>query len=323
MIALLLIPLVLPWALPPLARRTVARVRPESALLTITCATAALAVGVVASLGALLLPLALAVPGVSALAEPVRPLGAGPRLPVPAVSALAAGGLALAAVRGTRKAVAEAARLRVAHSRADGLPDAGGLCVLTDPRPEAFALPGGPRREGRIVVTTGMLRALEPAEREVLLAHERAHLAGRHHFFLCAAELSGRCHPALASVAKEVSFATERAADEAAARHCGDRAIVARAVGRAALAANRARAADTPAPALGVAAGPAPLPRQGPARPGTGTPRGSRAPRHGPGLRGGGGLVAGRCRMAARRHRSRAGRAAPRVTTARDEDSLS
>ncbi|MFE3674581.1 M48 family metalloprotease, partial [Streptomyces goshikiensis] len=30
-------------------------------------------------------------------------------------------------------------------------------------------------RGGRIVVTTGMIRALGPAEREVLFGHERAH----------------------------------------------------------------------------------------------------------------------------------------------------
>jgi Zn-dependent protease with chaperone function len=42
-----------------------------------------------------------------------------------------------------------------------------------------------------------MPRALEPAEREALLAHERAHLRGRHHVFLAAAELAALCHPAL------------------------------------------------------------------------------------------------------------------------------
>ena len=57
----------------------------------------------------------------------------------------------------------------------------GDLTVLDDAGPDAYALPGRP---GAIVVTTGMLRALDPAEREVLLAHERAHLAGRHHLFL-------------------------------------------------------------------------------------------------------------------------------------------
>ncbi|CAM5271793.1 Protease HtpX [Streptomyces alboniger] len=149
------------------------------------------------------------------------------------------------------------ARLRAVHGRVADLPDTGELCVLDDLRPDAFALPGGPGRADRIVVTTGMLRALEPVEREALLAHERAHLAARHHLFLSAAHLAGWCHPALASVTCQVSFAAERAADEAAARRLGDRAVTARAVGRAALAVSRARGSATaPASAPGAASGP-------------------------------------------------------------------
>ncbi|MEU6405166.1 M48 family metalloprotease [Streptomyces sp. NPDC046985] len=272
MIALLLIPLALPWILPPLARRTVLRVRPEIALWTVTCATVALAVGVVACLGVLLLPLALALPPLATLTHLVQPLHAGPRLLVLGVSALSAGALALAACRVLRRAVSEATRLRAAHGRVAGLPDAGGLCVLDDPHPDAFALPGGFRRAHRIVVTTGMLRALRPVEREALLAHERAHLRAKHHLFLSAAQLAGWCHPALAAVVPHVSFAAERAADEAAARQCGDRDVTAQAVGRAALAASRSRArGDRPALAPGAATGPVParvkaLLRQAPVR---------------------------------------------------------
>ncbi|WP_018546178.1 M48 family metalloprotease [Streptomyces sp. LaPpAH-108] len=259
MIALLLMPLLLPWALAPLARRTAGTVRPEIALWAITCATAALAVGVVASLGALLLPLALTLPPVSALAELVRPLAVGPPSLVLGTSALATGALALAAHRVLRKAAREVTRLRAVQARVAQLPDAGGLCVLDDPRPDAYALPGGPRRPDRIVVTSGMLRALGPVEREALLAHERAHLAAKHHVFLSAAQLAGWCHPALAAVAAHVSFAAERAADEAAARRCGDRTLTAHAVGRAALAVSRtAGEAGAPALAPGAAGGPVP-----------------------------------------------------------------
>ncbi|MFD7082334.1 M48 family metalloprotease [Streptomyces sp. NPDC059918] len=60
-----------------------------------------------------------------------------------------------------------------------------------DDRPDAFALPGGTRRAGRIVVTAGMLRALDPREREALLGHERAHSAGHHHVFPAVAQLAG------------------------------------------------------------------------------------------------------------------------------------
>ncbi|MER6722389.1 M48 family metalloprotease [Streptomyces halstedii] len=257
MIALLLIPLVLPWALPPLARRAAGNVRPETALWAITGATAALAVGVVACLGALLLPLCLALPPVSALAGLARPLAAGPELLVLGLSAMAAGALALALHRVLRRAASEVARLRAARARVAQLPDAGGLCVLDDARPDAYALPGGRGRSDRIVVTSGMLRALGPVEREALLAHERAHLAAKHHLFLSVAQLAGWCHPALGAVAAHVSFAAERAADEAAARHCGDRALAAQAVGRAALAASRAAgAAGASALAPGATTGP-------------------------------------------------------------------
>ncbi|MFB6786969.1 M56 family metallopeptidase [Streptomyces olivaceus] len=257
MIASFLIPLVLPWALPPLARRTAEKVRPEIALWTITSATAALAVGVMACLGALLLPLCLTLPPVSKLADLVQPLAAGPEPVVLSLSTLA-GALTLAVYRVLRRAASEVARLRAAQARVAHLPEAGGLCVLDDPRPDAYALPGGRRRADRIVVTSGMLRALGPVEREALLAHERAHLAAKHHLFLSVAQLAGWCHPALGVVAAHVSFAAERVADEAAARGCGDRTLAAQAVGRAALATSRTAAARTPALAPGATTGPVP-----------------------------------------------------------------
>ncbi|TXS43255.1 M56 family peptidase [Streptomyces sp. uw30] len=259
MIALLLIPLLLPWALVPLARRTAERVRPDIALWTITGAVAALALGVAACLGALLLPLALRLPALAELAHLLQPVQAGPALLVSGVSALAAGALAVTVVAAARGAAAEVVRLRAAHKRVAGLPDAGGMYVLDDDRPDAYALPAGLRGAGRIVVTAGMLRALDPAEREALLGHERAHLAGRHHLFLAVAQLAGWCHPALAAVIPQVSFAAERAADEAAARACGDRRLAARAVGRAALAAtSREAGAQLPTVAAGGATGPVP-----------------------------------------------------------------
>ena len=48
-------------------------------------------------------------------------------------------------------------------------PGAGGLVVVDDPAPDAYALPG---LSGRVVVSTAMLRALPAAERRALLAHE-------------------------------------------------------------------------------------------------------------------------------------------------------
>ncbi|MFB7588727.1 M56 family metallopeptidase [Streptomyces sp. NPDC056169] len=259
MIALLLIPLLLPCALPALARRTVERVRPDIALVAITGADAALAFGVVACLGVLLLPLAVRVPRLAAFLHLLQPLQAGPAVLVSTASAVAAGALAVTLTAAVRGALAEAARLRTARRRVAGLPEAGGMCVIDDDRPDAFALPGGPRGTGRIVVTAGMLRALDSHEREALLGHERAHLAGRHHLFLGLARLAGWCHPALAAVVPHVSFAVERAADETAARACGDRRLAARAVGRAALAVS-ARPAGPALPVLAARATTGPVP---------------------------------------------------------------
>jgi Zn-dependent protease with chaperone function len=63
----------------------------------------------------------------------------------------------------------------------------GELVVIPDRRPVAFAAPGRP---GRIVVTDSMLAALTAAQRRVVLAHERAHLAGRHSTALTVARLA-------------------------------------------------------------------------------------------------------------------------------------
>lgn len=270
MITLLLAPLLLPWVLPPLARRTVARVRPEIALWAITAASVVLAAGVVVCLGFLLLPAALAIPPLVAFGHLIQPLRVGPVHLTLVTSALSAGVVAVIAVGAVRRGLSEVKRLRRAHSGVAHLPDVGGLCVLDDPRPDAYALPGL-RGPGRIVVTSGMLSCLEPREREALLAHERAHLAARHHLFLAAAQLAGWCHPALAAVLPQVSFAAERAADECAASATGSRTLTARAVGRAALATTHSARSGGSALVAGAATGPVParvqaLLGQGPVR---------------------------------------------------------
>lgn len=140
------------------------------------------------------------------------------------------------------------------------------LTVLDDERADAFALPGRlgrPGREGepgRIVVTSGMLRALDGPERSALLAHERAHLTGRHHVFLALAEHAADLHPALRRLRAPLGYHLERWADEVAAAWVGDRTVTARAVGRAALAASRS---PWPArPRLVAAAHSGPVPRR-------------------------------------------------------------
>jgi beta-lactamase regulating signal transducer with metallopeptidase domain len=130
------------------------------------------------------------------------------------------------------------------------LPAAGDLAVLDDPVPTAFALPGAP---GRVVVSSGMLRALTAEERRALLAHERAHLRHRHHLFLLLFQLTAAVNPLLRPLSRTGAFAVERWADEEAVTVVADRQLVARAVTRAALATTRA-----PRSALAATSGPVP-----------------------------------------------------------------
>jgi hypothetical protein len=127
------------------------------------------------------------------------------------------------------------------------------LVITPDDAPVAYALPGAP---GRIVVSVGMLDALNAAERQVLLAHERAHLANRHYLFLAAAHVAATANPLLRSLCTAMAYTVERWADEVAADEVADRKLTARSVGKAALATRRAVVSH--AAALHVATGPVP-----------------------------------------------------------------
>lgn len=168
--------------------------------------------------------------------------------------------LALAVVACLLLTAALAAAFRAAARRVRALTDAATaarclpgrrqLTVLDDPVPDAYAMPGLP---GKIVVTAGMLEALDDRERQVLLAHERAHLAGAHFAFTALAQLAAAANPLLRPLASAVRFSVERWADEHAARITGDRRLVARTIAKAALLAQGH--AGTPSAALGMAAG--------------------------------------------------------------------
>ncbi|MEU9451876.1 M56 family metallopeptidase [Streptomyces sp. NPDC048277] len=141
-----------------------------------------------------------------------------------------------------------------AHEALKGLPDTE-VAVLPDPQPYAYALPAGPR--DRIVVSTAMLARLGSRERRALFAHERAHLAARHHRHLLLVELAACSNPFLLPLRAAVAYTTERWADEAAAQTVGSRKAVARAIGTAALVSR-----GTPGPTLAGLAAPGPLPRR-------------------------------------------------------------
>jgi Zn-dependent protease with chaperone function len=134
--------------------------------------------------------------------------------------------LALLATTGWRRGRA----LMAAWVSCRGTPST--LVVLPDPNPTAFAVPGWP---GRIVASAGLLRALSPAERRAVLAHEQAHLDGRHDLHLTGAALAAAVNPLLARVPAAIRLATERWSDEVAAAVTGDRRLVADTIGRAAI----------------------------------------------------------------------------------------
>jgi Zn-dependent protease with chaperone function len=110
-----------------------------------------------------------------------------------------------------------------------------GLIIVDDDAPVAFALNG---LRGRIVVSRGLLAVLTPAERRVVLAHERSHLAHRHSVVTQVVAVAAALNPLLTPVVTTVREAVERWADEDAAAAVGDRDLAARALARAAAAIN-------------------------------------------------------------------------------------
>jgi Zn-dependent protease with chaperone function len=100
-----------------------------------------------------------------------------------------------------------------------------GAVVLDDPRPAAYCVPGRPlARTGPIVLTSGALAVLDTAQLAAVLAHERAHLAGRHHAIVTATRGLTAAFPAVPLFtrgAAEVARLTEMSADDAAARRAG------------------------------------------------------------------------------------------------------
>jgi beta-lactamase regulating signal transducer with metallopeptidase domain len=119
---------------------------------------------------------------------------------------------------------------------------------------QAFALPGrrGGGVSGRIVVSSGVLRAVDAGERQAVLARERAHLRHRHHRFLIVLRMAAAANPLLRPLSGAGAYAVERWADEDAAT-VTSRRQVARALGRAALATHR-----PPPAALGATGGEVP-----------------------------------------------------------------
>jgi len=102
-----------------------------------------------------------------------------------------------------------------------------GAVVLDDPRPAAYCVAGRP---AAIVVTSGALAVLDQPQLAAVLAHERAHLAGRHHLlatFTRGLTAAFPGVPLFTRGAEEVTRLAELAADGRAARSAGRHALVA------------------------------------------------------------------------------------------------
>ncbi len=116
--------------------------------------------------------------------------------------------------------------------------------VVDDAAAAAYCLPG---RRQQVVLTTGALAALDGDQLSAVLAHERAHLRGRHDLVLTtSAALQGAFPqvPALRDAHRELTRLVEMLADDVAARR-NDRLTIATALVRLA-------EASAPVAALGA-----------------------------------------------------------------------
>lgn len=96
---------------------------------------------------------------------------------------------------------------------------------LSHDRPLAFSLPGKP---GVIVATEGLRRHLSPAGVAAVLAHERAHLRGRHHLLATITGVASRTFrfvPLFREAPSALNDLVELAADEEAVREQGVGAV--------------------------------------------------------------------------------------------------
>jgi Zn-dependent protease with chaperone function len=117
------------------------------------------------------------------------------------------------------------------------------VAVIDGDQPAAYCVPG--RR--RIVLTTGALTRLDGRQLDAVLAHERAHLSGRHHVMVMLAVALKDALPPIrffAVAAQHVTDLVEVAADDAAIRRTPRLTLAAALLAVA--------AADAPAWALGA-----------------------------------------------------------------------
>jgi Zn-dependent protease with chaperone function len=97
--------------------------------------------------------------------------------------------------------------------------------VIDAAAPVAYCLWGRP---ATIVLSSGALEVLDPAQLGAVLAHERAHLAGRHHLLIALTRGLAAAFPAVPLFSRgqdHVARLAEMCADDAAARRSGRPAL--------------------------------------------------------------------------------------------------
>ena len=134
--------------------------------------------------------------------------------------------LAVVSVRGfhrrTRKRQENLEVLRLVGRPVSGPSD---VLWLAHDRPLAFSMSGRP---GVVVATEGLARHLDQQSVAAVLAHERAHLAGRHHLLVAAADAVHATLPFVPlfrQAPQAIRDLVELAADVAAVRDCGVSAV--------------------------------------------------------------------------------------------------
>ena len=99
--------------------------------------------------------------------------------------------------------------------------DGHGTHVLVHEAPLAYCIPGG---RGRIVLTTAARSRLDPEETAAVVAHERAHLRGRHDLVLFGADVAHAAFPWIKffrTAREEMRGLVEMLADDHAATQTG------------------------------------------------------------------------------------------------------
>jgi Zn-dependent protease with chaperone function len=130
---------------------------------------------------------------------------------------------------GIRRRRAQATREHLALLRVAARVDGGSPVTLWLPHdsPMAFSLAGRP---GVVVATDGLTRRLAPDGVAAVIAHERAHLRGRHHLLVALVDALSAVLPFMPlfrQAPAAIRELTELAADVTAVRTCGAAAVCA------------------------------------------------------------------------------------------------